>query len=171
MPLMRVLGIDPGSENTGYGIIESDGTQHRAIVYGAIKTQSRRPFQERLLKIYLDLSALLGREKVDVVAIEGVFYAANVQSALKLGHARGVALLVAAQHGIPVFEYSPLEIKKSTVGYGRAEKSQVQGMVRHLLQLPEVPSPADAADALAIAICHAQRIVGLSSRTPGQMNQ
>ena len=154
---MRILGIDPGSNSTGYGIIESDGSSHTAILYGAIKTQSSKPFHERLLKIYAGLGEILAREQVDVLAIEEVFHATNVQSALKLGHARGVALLVAAQRGLPVFEYSPLEIKSAIVGYGRADKQQVQGMVRFLLRLPEIPTPNDAADALAIAICHSHR--------------
>jgi crossover junction endodeoxyribonuclease RuvC len=149
------LGIDPGTECTGYGIISSDGSEHTAVLFGAIKTESCRPFHERLLEIYTKLGQILEREKVDAVAIEEVFYAANVQSALKLGQARGVALLIAAQQGVPVFEYSPLEIKSAIVGYGRAEKKQVQGMVRFLLQLPSAPTPDDAADALAIAICHA----------------
>jgi len=155
---MRILGIDPGSESTGYGIIESDGSHHTSILFGAIKTRPRRPFHQRLLKIYTDLTDILAREKAQVMAIEEIFYAANVQSALRLGHARGVALLVAAQQGLEVFEYSPLEIKSAIVGYGRAEKSQVQGMVRFLLQLSEIPTPDDAADALAVAICHAHRI-------------
>jgi crossover junction endodeoxyribonuclease RuvC len=155
---MRILGIDPGSGSTGYGIIDTDGSRHRAVLYGAIKTHPKKPFHERLLKIHTDLSELLSREKADMMAIEEVFHATNVQSALRLGHARGVALLVAAQHGLPVFEYSPLEIKNAVVGYGRAEKSQVQSMVRLLLNLAEVPSPDDAADALAIAICHAHRM-------------
>lgn len=155
---MRILGIDPGSESTGYGIIESDGTHHTAILFGAIKTRPRRPFHERLLKIYTDLTDILSREEAQAMAIEGIFYAANVQSALRLGHARGVALLVAAQHGLSVYEYSPLEIKSAIVGYGRAEKSQIQGMVRFLLRLPEIPTPNDAADALAVAICHAHQM-------------
>jgi crossover junction endodeoxyribonuclease RuvC len=155
---MRILGIDPGSESTGYAIIESDGSHHTSVLFGAIKTRPRRPFHERLLKIYTDLTDILSREKAQVMAIEEIFYAANVQSALRLGHARGVALLVAAQQGLRVFEYSPLEIKSAIVGYGRAEKSQVQGMVRFLLKLPEIPTPDDAADALAVAICHAHRI-------------
>lgn len=155
---MRILGIDPGSGSTGYGIIDTDGSQHRAILYGAIKTHPKRPFHERLLKIHTDLSDLLSREKADMMAIEGVFHATNVQSALRLGHARGIALLVAAQKGLKVYEYSPLEIKSAVVGYGRAEKTQVQTMVRLLLNLPEIPSPDDAADALAIAICHAHRM-------------
>src|SRR4030042_1741913 len=138
---MRILGIDPGSGSTGYGIIETDGLKHTPVRVGAIKTQSRKPFHERLLKIYTDLSDILSRERADIMAIEEVFHATNVQSALRLVHARGIALLVAAQKGLPVFEYSPLEIKSAVVGYGRAEKAQIQMMVRLLLELPDVPTP------------------------------
>ena len=155
---MRILGIDPGSGSTGYGIIETDGSNHKPVLFGAIRTPTRLPFHERLLKIYTELNGILGRERADIMAIEEVFHATNVQSALRLGHARGIALLVAAQHGMPVCEYSPLEIKSAVVGYGRAEKVQIQTMVRLLLALPELPSPDDAADALAVAICHAHRM-------------
>jgi crossover junction endodeoxyribonuclease RuvC len=155
---MRILGIDPGSGATGYGIIESDGSKHASILFGAIATQARQPFHERLLKIHSELSNILLREKAEIMAIEEVFYATNVQSALRLGHARGIALLAAAQHGLSVFEYSPLEIKSAVVGYGRAEKTQIQTMVRLLLDLPEIPAPDHAADALAVAICHAHRM-------------
>ena len=155
---MRILGIDPGIESTGYGIIESDGTNHAAILFGAVKTRPRKPFHERLLRIFTELTDILSRERAEVMVIEEIFYAANVRSALRLGHARGVALLIAAQQGLDVFEYSPLEIKSAIVGYGRAEKSQVQGMVRFLLKLPEIPTPDDAADALAVAICHAHQM-------------
>jgi crossover junction endodeoxyribonuclease RuvC len=155
---MRILGIDPGSGSTGYGLIETDGSRHRAILFGAIKTQTRQPFHIRLLKIHQDLSRILALEKADVMAIEEVFHATNVQSALRLGHARGVALLVAAQLGLDVYEYSPLEIKSAVVGYGRAEKAQIQAMVKLLLNLSEIPSPDHAADALAVAICHAHKI-------------
>ncbi len=155
---MRIIGVDPGSGSTGYGLIDTDGSQHKAVIFGAIQTNSRQPFHERLLKIYSDLSEILRREKADAMAIEEVFHATNVQSALKLGHARGIALLVAAQQGLAVFEYSPLEIKNAVVGYGRAEKNQVQSMVQLLLRLPEIPSPDHAADALAVAICHAHQI-------------
>jgi len=155
---MRILGIDPGSGSTGYGIIETDGSRHAAIIYDAIKTNPRKPFHERLLKIHSDLVDILAHEKADVMAIEEVFHATNVQSALRLGHARGVALLLAAQLGMDVYEYSPLEIKSAVVGYGRAEKTQVQKMVQLLLHLPTTPSPDDAADALAVAICHAHQM-------------
>src|SRR5512136_218005 len=146
---MRILGIDPGIGSTGYGLIDTDGSKHTAILFGAVKTQTRQPFQVRLLKIHQDLSRILAREKADIMAIEEVFHATNVQSALRLGQARGIALLIAAQQGMDVYEYSPLEIKSAVVGYGRAEKSQVQAMVRLLLNLPDIPSPNDAADALA----------------------
>jgi crossover junction endodeoxyribonuclease RuvC len=156
--VIRILGVDPGSGATGYGIIETDGTDHRAVLFGAIRTPARKPFHQRLFHIYGELSRILSRERADVLAIEDVFYATNVQSALRLGHARGIPLLIAAQKGLPVFEYTPLEVKSAVVGYGRAEKSQVQAMVQMLLRLPEAPSPDDASDALAVAICHAHRM-------------
>ncbi|HSW40392.1 MAG TPA: crossover junction endodeoxyribonuclease RuvC [Acidobacteriota bacterium] len=155
---MRILGIDPGSGATGYGLIDTDGTRHSVVLFGAIRTQSRRPFHERLHKIHRDLIDILSHEKADIMAVEDIFHAVNVQSALRLGHARGVALLAAAQFGLEVFEYSPLEIKSAVVGYGRAEKGQIQAMVRMLLGLAEIPSPDHAADALAVAICHAHRL-------------
>ena len=154
----RIIGIDPGGGGTGYGIIETDGSTHRLVLYGAIATNAKKPFHERLLKIHNELNVILARENADAMAIEEVFYAANVQAALRLGHARGIALLAAAEHGLSVHEYSPLEIKSAVVGYGRADKFQVQAMVRLLLKLPELPSPDHAADALAVAICHANRI-------------
>ncbi len=160
---MRILGIDPGSGSTGYGIIETDGSKHVPVLFGAIRTQTRLPFPHRLLKIYTELNKILSQERADVMAIEEVFHAANVQSALRLGHARGIALLVAAQRGMPVFEYSPLEVKNAVVGYGRAEKGQIQTMVRLLLSLPEIPSPDDAADALAVAICYAHRMIRMTN--------
>ena len=155
---MRIIGIDPGSGNTGYGIIETDGSAHRFVSCGAIQTGAKKPFHERLLKIHSELNGILAREKADSMAIEEVFYAANVRVALQLGHARAVPLLVAALHGLAVHEYSPLEIKSAVVGYGRADKFQIQAMVRLLLELPELPTPDHAADALAVAICHANRI-------------
>jgi crossover junction endodeoxyribonuclease RuvC len=151
---VRVFGIDPGSERTGYGCVESDGGRHRLVACGAIVTSPRLGFPAQLLRIYQQLTALLAEHRPECVAVESVFYAANVRSALKLGHARGVALLAAVEGGYPCAEYSPAEIKRAVVGYGRAEKPQVQEMVRMLLGLAEVPTPHDAADALAVAICH-----------------
>lgn len=150
----RVIGIDPGSDTTGYGVVDSDGRRHVPVEYGGIHPPARLPFADRLLAIAEKLDEVIGRLKPDACAVEETFYAVNVKSALKLGHARGVALLAAARAGVAVFEYSPLEVKLALVGYGRAEKRQVQEMVRILLGLNESPQPLDASDALAIAICH-----------------
>ena len=151
---MRVFGIDPGSERTGYGCIETDGSRHRIVMCGAVGAPASASFSEKLFEIHRRLGELLATCRADSVAIENIFYAANVRSALKLGHARGVAMLAAAQAGLTVVEYTPAEIKRAVVGYGRAEKQQVQHMVKLLLGLAAVPSPHDAADALAVAICH-----------------
>lgn len=151
---MRIFGIDPGSARTGYGCVETDGSRHRIVVCGAVSTSALASFPEKLLQVHRRLAELLAECHPDAVAIESLFHAANVRSALKLGHARGVAVLAAVQAGLPVMEYTPAEIKRAVVGYGRAEKHQVQHMVKLLLGLPQVPSPHDAADALAVAICH-----------------
>lgn len=152
---MKIFGIDPGSERTGFGCIESDGTRHRIVTCGAINARAAATFPDKLLTIHARLAALLTEHQPDCVAIENLFHAANVRSALKLGHARGVAMLAAVQAGVAVVEYTPAEIKRAVVGYGRAEKPQVQHMVQLILKLAAVPSPHDAADALAVAICHA----------------
>lgn len=151
---MRIFGIDPGSARTGYGCVETDGRCHRLVACGAIVTSRREGFPAQLLSIHRELSALLAEHRPECVAVESLFHAVNVRSALKLGHARGVALLAAVEAGFPVAEYTPAQIKLAVVGYGRAEKHQVQEMVRVILGLPEVPTPNDAADALAVAICH-----------------
>ncbi len=151
---MRVFGVDPGSLRTGYGCIETDGSRHRLVACGAIATPSGADFPARLLIIHRELVRLLRKHRPDCVAVESVFYAANVRSALKLGHARGVALLAAVEGGYPLVEYAPAEIKQAVVGYGRAEKRQVGEMVRLLLGLTDIPEPHDASDALAVAICH-----------------
>ncbi len=152
---MRVLGIDCGGEYTGYGVVEmSCGGQLICLSSGAIKLSPREPLARRLSRIYEGLGIVIEQHHPDEVAIEGIFYALNVKSALKLGQVRGVAMLAAATAGLEVAEYSPLTIKASVVGYGRAEKQQVQHMVTHLLSLVEPPEPMDASDALAVAICH-----------------
>ena len=152
---MRIFGIDPGSERTGYGCVETDGFRHRLVDCGAISSPAATSFPNKLLLIHTRLAELLLQLAPDCVAIENLFFANNVKSALKLGHARGVAMLAAVEGGVPVMEYTPAEIKRAVVGYGRAEKHQVQQMVKLILGLSEVPSPHDAADALAVAICHA----------------
>jgi len=151
---VRIFGIDPGSERTGYGCVETDGRRHHLIACGAIVASQAGSFPQRLARIHAELSRLLASHHPDCVAIENVFYATNVRSALKLGHARGVAMLAAVEAGCDVVEYTPAEIKRAVVGYGRAEKPQVGQMVKLLLGLTAAPSPHDAADALAVAICH-----------------
>jgi crossover junction endodeoxyribonuclease RuvC len=152
---MRVLGIDCGTEYTGFGVVErgSDG-KLTCLTCGAVKLAPREPMAARLSTIFDSLAAIIVEHHPDRVAIEDVFYALNVKSALKLGQVRGVAMLAASSAGLEVAEYSPLSIKSAVVGYGRAEKQQVQHMVTRLLNLAEIPEPPDAADALAIAICH-----------------
>jgi len=152
---VRVLGIDCGSERTGYGVVDSDGLRHRMVAAGVIKTNPRCGFDRRLLEIAGGLRELIREHRPELAAVEGVFSALNVRSALKLAHVRGVALLVIAEAGLQFAEYSPLEVKMSVVGYGRAEKAQVQMMVRSILGLAEVVQSLDASDALAVAICHA----------------
>jgi crossover junction endodeoxyribonuclease RuvC len=152
---MRVLGIDCGSEYTGYGVVEQ--RQNRELlccISGAIRLKPRDAMATKLQQIFTGLTAIIAEHKPDLVAIEDVFYALNVKSALKLGQVRGVAMLAASSCGLEVAEYSPLSIKSAVVGYGRAEKQQVQQMVMRLLKLSVAPEPSDASDALAIAICH-----------------
>ena len=151
---MRVIGVDPGSETTGYGVIDSDGRRYELVEYAGIRGPKHVSFAERLLAISRKLEEVIERLSPQACAVEDTFYAVNVKSALKLGQARGAVLVAAARAGIEVFEYSPLEIKSALVGYGRAEKQQVQEMVRVLLKLSTRPEPLDASDALAIAICH-----------------
>ena len=152
---MRILGIDCGAAHTGYGLIESDGRAHRMIVAGCIQTRPKEPLEIRLLTIARGLREVIGSHTPDSAAVEEVFYAQNVKTALKLSHARGVVLLTMAEAGLPVGEYSPLEIKTSVVGYGRAEKQQVKLMVHSLLGLKTEIESEDACDAVAVAICHA----------------
>ena len=155
---MRVLGIDCGTEKTGYGVIETDGRIHRLVAAGCIRSSAREALERRLLNIATELRSLLAEFQPDHAAVEEVFFAVNARSALKLSHVRGVALLTVAEASLGVAEYSPLEVKKSVVGYGRAEKSQVQQMVASILRLAEPIASEDASDALAIAICHAHHI-------------
>lgn len=151
---MRVLGIDCGSEITGYAVVEQSAHGGLACVaFGAIRLSPREPLPLRLRKVLGELGKVIEMHAPAKVAIEDVFYAANAKSALKLGHVRGVAMLAAATYDLEVTEYAPLAIKSAVVGYGRAEKSQVQQMVMRLLNLPALPEPPDVADALAIAIC------------------
>jgi crossover junction endodeoxyribonuclease RuvC len=151
---VRVFGIDPGSERTGYGCVETDGRRHRLVTCGTITASVGDSFPHRLAGIYRQLSARLSECHPQCVVVENLFYSTNARSALKLGHARGVAVLAAVEAGCEVHEYTPAEVKRAVVGYGRADKRQVQQMIKLLLGLDRVPSPHDAADALAVAICH-----------------
>jgi len=158
---VKIFGIDPGSDRTGYGCIETAGGRHHLVVCGSLSAPARSTFPEKLKHVHAGLAALLTRYRPDCVAVESIFYARNVRSALKLGHARGVALLAAAEAGLAVSEYAPTEIKLAVVGYGRAEKHQVQQMIKLLLGLDAPPSSHDAADALAVALCHLHSATGV----------
>lgn len=163
---MRVLGIDCGTECTGYGVVELDRREKLGcIAFGGIRLSPREPLPRRLSTIFDRLSDLIEQHRPDRVAIEDVFYAVNIKSALKLGQVRGVAMLAASSQKIEVAEYAPLTIKSAVVGYGRAQKEQVQLMVSRLLCLEEIPQPVDAADALAIAICDLHTWSTLSRQT------
>ena len=151
---MIIMGIDPGSRITGYGVISKQGNRLIHIDNGAIFTQSAKEFPQRLEQIFTGLSAIIAQYQPDAVAVENVFLAKNAQSALKLGQARGAAIVAAVNVGLSVFEYTALQVKQAVVGSGRAEKVQVQQMIKALLNLPEV-AQEDASDALAGAVCHA----------------
>jgi crossover junction endodeoxyribonuclease RuvC len=161
---VKIFGIDPGSVRTGFGCVERVGSRHALVVCGSLSGPPRATFPEKLKAIHTGLAALLAEHRPDGVAIEDVFAlrgpAANARSALKLGQARGVALLAASEAGVPVAEYAPAAVKRAIVGYGRAEKQQIQQMVKLLLGLDETPSPHDVADALAVALCHLQSVGG-----------
>ena len=151
---MRIIGIDPGLASTGFGIIETVGNKIRYVAHGVIKTSPEKPLGERLFHIYQDLNQVIDMYKPEEGGIEALFFAKNITSALPVAHAKGVVHLVFAQHGIPLGEYTPIVIKRAVVGEGRAEKGQVQEMVKVILNLDKVPRPDHAADALSAAICH-----------------
>ena len=149
-----VLGIDPGTAITGYGLVAEEGHGMRALAYGVIRTPANQPLPERLVTIYAELNALLDRFQPHATAVEEVFFSKNARTALSVGHARGVVLLAVAQRRIPLYHYKPTQVKQAVTGYGGADKRQVQEMVRMLLGLEDIPRPDDAADALAVALCH-----------------
>ena len=152
---MRILGIDPGYAIMGYGILDYKGNKFTPVEYGSIITEAHTPNEERLLTLYSELTRIIQEFMPDEAAIEELFYNTNATTAIMVGEARGMALLACAQNGIRISEYTPLQIKSSLTGYGRADKKQVQTMVKMILGLSEVPKPDDTADALAAAICHA----------------
>jgi crossover junction endodeoxyribonuclease RuvC len=152
---MIIMGVDPGIATVGYGVVSYEGNRFTTIEYGAILTPAKIPLPKRLETIYDGLCTLIKRYNVQVMSVEELFFNTNVKTAIQVGHGRGVILLAAQTCGIEAYEYTPLQVKQAVVGYGRAQKKQVQEMVRILLNLKEVPKPDDTADALAMAICHA----------------
>jgi len=164
---MRVLGIDPGSETLGWGVVDGSGSKYALVGFGTVKSNAKQQFSKRLLNIYNCVGEVMAEHSPDVLSVEDTFYAVNVGVALKLGQVRGLMLLLAEQRGIEIAEYAPRLVKQTVVGYGNAEKHQVQEMVRILLRMKAVPTPHDAADALAIAICHFHH-AGLQDRLKRQ---
>ena len=155
---MLILGIDPGLATIGFGLVQKSGDKYRAVEYGAIITKPRQIIEKRLDEIYIEMCRLLDRHRPDCMAVEELFFNNNTTTAIDVAMARGVILLAAYQKGVEIYEYTPLEVKSSVVGYGRAEKQQVQYMVKLMLDLKETPKPDDTADALALALCHGTRI-------------
>lgn len=165
---MRILGIDPGVAIVGFGVVDSEGGKQRMVQYGAINTPANTPLAARLVQIEQDLMELLQRFKPDEVAIEELFFSKNITTGIAVAHARGVILATVEKAGIPLYEYTPMQVKQAVVGYGLAEKNQVMDMTKRLLKLRSVPKPDDAADALAIAICHARSATSLLRRVAPQ---
>lgn len=161
---MIVLGIDPGYAIVGVGVIEYNGNKFRTIDYYAITTQAHTPFEERLKIIYEGINEAIEKYKPDFMSIEELFFNDNAKTAIAVGQARGVIVLSAVNHGVEIFEYTPLQVKQAVVGYGRADKTQVQQMTKAILALNSVPKPDDVADALAIAVCHAHSYNGALSK-------
>ena len=158
---MIILGVDPGIATVGIGIIEYDRGRFVTLQYGAIITPANTPLSNRLMTIFDDLSETINKFRPDSIAVEELFFNTNAKTAITVGHGRGVVLLAGAKAGVPVYEYTPLQVKQAVVGYGRADKNQVQQMTKTILKLERVPRPDDTADALAIAICHAHSVSSL----------
>ncbi|MBQ1935569.1 MAG: crossover junction endodeoxyribonuclease RuvC [Clostridia bacterium] len=165
---MRVMGIDPGLATVGFGIVDSAGTfNFRPVEFGAVLTPAGEKTEDRLLEIYANIDELVNTFKPDAVSIEKLFFNTNEKTAINVAQARGVILLAVRKNNIPIFEYTPMQVKQAVTGYGRAEKAQIQTMMRMLLGLPAVPKPDDVADALAIAICHAHSHKNIQSFRKG----
>ncbi len=152
--VLRILGIDPGFAIVGFGIVDYAGAKFAPVEYGSILTQAHTPFERRLCDIDTDMREILRRYQPDCMAIEKLYFRTNRTTAIDVAQARGILVLAAAQKGIPIFEYTPMQVKQAVVGYGKAEKHQVMDMTRRILRLEQIPRPDDAADALALAICH-----------------
>lgn len=163
---MVIMGVDPGFATTGYGIVKYEGNKFSPLDYGVVTTEAGEPFAQRLLKLDERISAIIDKYNPDAISVEELFFSKNIKTAITAAHGRGIVLAAAARSGSEVFEYTPLQVKQAVVGYGRAEKSQIQQMVKVILNLPDIPRPDDAADALAIAICHGNsfKLSGLGMR-------
>ena len=161
---MRILGIDPGIAIVGFGLIESNRGSVRMLQYGAVTTEAGLPLATRLVQIENDMTALIAQLKPDEIAVEELFFSKNITTGIAVAHGRGVILCTAERLGVPIFEYTPMQVKQAVAGYGLADKKQVMGMTKRLLKLKAVPKPDDAADALAIAICHARSATSLLRR-------
>ena len=161
---MRILGIDPGIAIVGFGLIESNRGSVRMLQYGAVTTEAGLPLATRLVQIENDMTALIAQLKPDEIAVEELFFSKNITTGIAVAHGRGVILCTAERLGVPIFEYTPMQVKQAVAGYGLADKKQVMDMTKRLLKLKEVPKPDDAADALAIAICHARSATSLLRR-------
>lgn len=151
---MRILGIDPGIAIVGYGVVDKEGNRYKTVAYDAVTTRAHTPLEERLLLVYKGVDEIIKMYKPDAMSIEELFFNNNAKTAVAVGQARGVILLAAVQNGVPVYEYTPLQVKQALTGYGRASKAQIQQMMKSILGLESVPKPDDVADALAIAVCH-----------------
>lgn len=158
---MRILGIDPGYAIVGFGVLEYDGTEFKPLQYGAITTEAGTRFAARLVSIYDDMTTIIKQYEPEVMAIERLYYTTNQKTVIDVSQARGVLILCAEQHGLRMYEYTPLQIKQAVVGYGKADKHQVMDMTRRILKLSQIPKPDDAADALAVAICHGHCATGI----------
>ena len=168
---MRILGIDPGYATTGFGLLETDGAGPRLLQYGVVTTPKDEPFPRRLEILYDDLCRLAELTKPDAAAVEELFWGHNITTGIGVSHGRGVILLALAKSGVPIFEYTPMQVKQAVVGYGKAEKRQVMDMTRRLLHMEEVARPDDAADAIAIALCHARSQTSLLAKLEGNREQ
>jgi crossover junction endodeoxyribonuclease RuvC len=161
---VRILGIDPGIATVGFGVIDASGATQRMVQYGAITTPPNLPLAARLVQIGDDLEELIRRFQPDEISVEELFFSKNITTGIAVAHGRGIILYVAEKSGIPIYEYTPMQVKQAVVGYGLAEKHQVMDMTRRLLKLSAIPKPDDAADALAMAICHARSATSLLRR-------
>ena len=164
---MRIMGIDPGIATIGFGVVDSEKSKLHYLTCGVITTPAHTPLSARLNQIYSDMNELFDAMKPDEISIEELFFNTNITTGISVAHGRGVILLAAFRRGIPVYEYTPLQVKQSVAGYGRADKKQVMDMVRRLLNIPTAPKPDDAADAVAMAICHARSSTSLLSKYGG----